>query len=145
MAASVTSTILGMADAADLKCGNAAWNRSPTLSNASTAEPACGEVWFGSDSEDEKEVDVAVEEKEAERDAGLSVTMALGVLLLALLVWLYIPAMIFAPLLGFLVLEVTWFAHGPSHVLPAGLSGIVLLPLYLCGWAVFLTCQTPQL
>mmetsp|Transcript_14739 Transcript_14739/g.30897 ORF Transcript_14739/g.30897 Transcript_14739/m.30897 type:complete len:144 (+) Transcript_14739:92-523(+) len=143
MAASVTSAILSMADAADLKCGNAAWDRS--TSSASTAEPACGEVWSGSDSEDEKEVDAAVEEKEAERDAVFSVTMALGVLILALLVWLYIPAMIFAPLFGFLVLEVTWFAHGPSHVLPAGLSGIVLLPLYLCGLAVFLACQTPQL
>eukprot|EP00414_Alexandrium_minutum_P003959 CAMPEP_0113819290 /NCGR_PEP_ID=MMETSP0328-20130328/666_1 /TAXON_ID=39455 /ORGANISM="Alexandrium minutum" /LENGTH=140 /DNA_ID=CAMNT_0000787225 /DNA_START=83 /DNA_END=505 /DNA_ORIENTATION=+ /assembly_acc=CAM_ASM_000350 len=131
-------------NAAGLKPEAGAWDR--VVSSASTAEP-CGEKWADSDSEEvEAEAEGTAEDEEgAECSAVLSVSLALGVLLLAFLVCQCLPALVSAALLGFAALEITWFALGPSNIIPAGMSGFVLLPLYMCGWALFLACQTPQL
>mmetsp|Transcript_3155 Transcript_3155/g.3944 ORF Transcript_3155/g.3944 Transcript_3155/m.3944 type:complete len:142 (+) Transcript_3155:35-460(+) len=141
MAAPVNVMAEGMLDSAvDDK------SRERGASDASTVEPACSEKLAESDNEEEVEAKDASEDNSGGvHDLVVAVSLVLGVLLGALLVWLCLPAMISFALLGFLALQISWLMQGPTQIIPSWLSGFVLLPLYLCSWAVFLACQTPQL
>uniref|UniRef100_A0A7S4UV93 Uncharacterized protein n=1 Tax=Alexandrium monilatum TaxID=311494 RepID=A0A7S4UV93_9DINO len=145
MATHLSTQVLDVDSAAAAKLGGVALER--LISGASTVEPPCGERSAESDSEQEAEEDGDAEQEEhkAERDAMLSVCLALVVMLFALAAWLLLPPAVSSALMGFAVLEVVWFSHGPSHLIPAGMSGLVLLPCFLSAWVVFLACQTPQL
>jgi len=76
--------------------------------------------------------------------SGLSFVAEFALAVALLLAWLYLPTPIFSALAGFAALQVAWATLEPFGM-SASWSGCFLLPLYLCGCAVFLACQTPQL
>jgi len=75
---------------------------------------------------------------------GLAFLAEFALAVALLLAWLYLPTPIFSALAGFAALQVAWATLEPFGM-SASWSGCFLLPLYLCGCAVFLACQTPQL